>query len=288
MFKTRLITALILLPAFLLLLFGLDAAQFSLLFAVLLLIGGWEYSRLCGFQSFPARLAYMAALVAGILFLASNDSKIPLANLINGPSLNPDHLLFFLIAWLLAFTRLIKWQPPLNPNNPNTIYRSISTVFSLVLLLGAWYSITSLRILDQGQWWVLTMFMLVWAADVGAYLAGKQFGKRRLAAKISPGKTYAGLVGGVLISLITIWAFVSLSPLNINSMLLFLASISIIILISVGGDLYVSLHKRSVDIKDSGQLFPGHGGILDRLDSTIAAAPFFLALLLWLVASHGA
>lgn len=288
MFKTRLITALILLPVFLLLLFGLDAAQFSLLFAVLLLIGGWEYSRLCGFQSFLSRLVYIAALVAGFLYLASNDSKIPLANIINGPDLNPDHLVLFLVAWLLAFTRLISWQPPINPNNPKPSYRIISTVFSIILLLGAWYSITSLRFLDQGQWWVLAMFMLVWAADVGAYLAGKQFGKRRLAAKISPGKTYAGLVGGILLSLIASWVFVSLSPLNINSMLLFLAGISIIILISVGGDLYVSLHKRSVNIKDSGQLFPGHGGILDRLDSTIAAAPFFLSLLLWLSASQGA
>lgn len=273
------------LPVFLFLLFGLDAAQFSLLFAVILLIGGWEYSRLCGWQSFPSRLFYMAIIVSGILYLASANGNVPLPQLVDGPNLNSDHLIYFLIVWLLALTRLLTWKTPTEPNNPRASYRIISSVFSIILLIGAWFSITQLRFLDQGEWWILAMFMLVWAADVGAYLAGKQFGKRRLAPKISPGKTYAGLFGGIILSLIASWVFVFISPLNIDYTPLFILGISIIILISVGGDLYVSMHKRSVNIKDSGQLFPGHGGILDRLDSTIAAAPFFLGLILWLSAN---
>lgn len=282
MFKTRLITALVLLPAFLLLLFGLSAAEFSLLFAVLFLVGGWEYSRLCGLQQFGSRLLYIVLLALGMLYLASADGKLPISSLIDWPSLNSDYLAFILIAWLLALTRLFGWQAPLVTGKPTPGFLIISSVFSLTLLLGAWYSITSLRFLEQGQWWILAMFMLVWAADVGAYIIGKQLGKRRLAPKISPGKTYAGLFGGIFVSLLASSAFIYLSPLHIYSMTLYLLGISVVILISVAGDLYVSLHKRSVNIKDSGKLFPGHGGILDRLDSTIAAAPFYLALLIWL------
>ncbi len=204
-----------------------------------------------------------------------------MAELANGPTLNPEHLVFLLFAWLLAFTRLIDWQPPTVAGKPAVSYRIISSIFSIILLAGAWYAITRIRFLDQGEWWVLAMFMLVWAADVGAYLAGKQFGARRLAPKISPGKTYAGLFGGIVISLLASWIFISASPLNLSYNYLFLLGLLVIIIISVGGDLYVSLHKRSTNIKDSGQLFPGHGGVLDRLDSTIAAAPFYLALLTW-------
>jgi len=278
-FKTRVITALVLLPVFLFLLFGLSAQAFSLFFGVLMLIGGWEYSRLCGLVSVPRRLLYLFILVAILIYLASNNGNNPLADIVNGISLNPDLNYFFMGLWLLAFVRLLSWQPPVKNSSPSLVNISINCSFSILLLAGAWYAISRLRFLEMGEWWVLSLFFIVWAADVGAYLCGKQFGKSRLAPLISPGKTRAGVYGGVVLSLLTGWLFIQLAPIHVVALPFYLLGVLALSLISVVGDLYVSLHKRSTGIKDSGHLFPGHGGILDRLDSTIATAPFYLALL---------
>lgn len=282
MFKTRAITALVLLPVFLSLLFGLSAQAFSLFFALLMLIGGWEYSRLCGLKSVPSRLLYLFALVILLFYLASNNGNNPLTELINEVSLNPSLNYFFIGIWLLALIRLLSWQPPTKNTTPSLANIVIDSILSIFLLVGAWYAISLLRFLEMGEWWVLSLFFIVWAADVGAYLSGKQFGKTRLAPLISPGKTRIGAYGGVILSLLVSWLFIQLAPISIVAMPAYLIGVLILSLISVIGDLYVSMHKRSTGIKDSGNLFPGHGGILDRLDSTIATAPFYLALLTYL------
>lgn len=282
MFKTRAITALVLLPVFLSLLFGLSAQAFSLFFALLMLIGGWEYSRLCGLKSVPSRLLYLLALVTLLFYLASNNGNNPLTELINGVSLSPSLNYFFIGIWLLALIRLLSWQPPAKNTTPSLANIVINSILSIFLLVGAWYAISLLRFLEMGEWWVLSLFFIVWAADVGAYLSGKQFGETRLAPLISPGKTRIGAYGGVILSLLVGWLFIQLAPISIAAMPAYLIGVLILSLISVIGDLYVSMHKRSTGIKDSGNLFPGHGGILDRLDSTIATAPFYLALLTYL------
>lgn len=279
MFKTRVITALVLLPVFLFILFGLPAQGFSLFFAVLMLVGGWEYSRLCGLQSIPGRLLYFAILLLLLVFLASNDGHRQIPELLNGANINPDHLFYLLGIWILAFIRLLLWQPPEENSTQAAANILINSILSILLLAGAWYAISQLRFLQMGEWWVFSLFFIVWAADVGAYLSGKQFGKTRLAPRISPGKTRAGLYGGVILSVIIGWLFIQLAPISIVAMPAYLLGVFVISLISVVGDLYVSMHKRSTGIKDSGNIFPGHGGILDRLDSTIATAPFYLALL---------
>ncbi|MCF6262354.1 MAG: phosphatidate cytidylyltransferase [Xanthomonadales bacterium] len=279
MFKTRVITALVLLPVFLFLLFGLSAQAFSLFFGVLMLIGGWEYSRLCGLVSAPRRLLYLSILVILLVYLASHNGNNPLTGLANGISLNPDLNYFFMGFWLLALVRLLGWQPPVKDSSPSLANISINTTLSIFLLAGAWYAISRLRFLEMGEWWVLSLFLIVWAADVGAYLCGKQFGNSRLVPLISPGKTRAGVYGGVILSLLIGWLFIQLAPVHVATMPVYLLGVLALSLISVVGDLYVSMHKRSTGIKDSGHLFPGHGGILDRLDSTIATAPFYLALL---------
>ncbi len=279
MFKTRLLTALILLPVFLFILFALPAQGFSLFFAILMLIGGWEYSKLVGLQPPLLRLLYLGVLVLTLGYLATNDGQNAVHQLSAGSSLNANHLNYFLIAWGIACIHLFSWKAP---HPQNTVLSLLYSVLSIVLLAGAWYAISLLRFLEQGEWWVLALFFIVWAADVGAYLCGKQFGKTRLAPRISPGKTRAGLYGGIILAIVVGWLFIRLGPLEISAMPQYLLGVLGISLISVIGDLYVSLHKRNTEIKDSGNIFPGHGGILDRLDSTIATAPFYLALLTYL------
>jgi phosphatidate cytidylyltransferase len=122
---------------------------------------------------------------------------------------------------------------------------------------------------------ILLLLLTVWAADVGAYFAGKIFGKTRLAPHISPGKTRAGLVGGLFLAPLVTLLAANLMPLgHIEAVYLILLSF-VTALVSVGGDLMISLHKRTSGFKDSGNLLPGHGGILDRLDSLLVASPFF-------------
>jgi phosphatidate cytidylyltransferase len=131
---------------------------------------------------------------------------------------------------------------------------------------------------------LLTWFMLlVWGADIGAYFSGRFFGNRKLAPNVSPGKTWAGVYGGMVTSVIisVVIAIRFLAPLSAINWLLLIALSIAVIAISVLGDLLESLLKRNSGIKDSSALLPGHGGILDRIDSMCAAAPMFV--LLWLV-----
>ena len=130
---------------------------------------------------------------------------------------------------------------------------------------------------------VLLVCFLVWSADTGAYFSGKRFGKHKMAPAVSPNKTIEGLVGGVILAVIITWLgakLLSIPFISISSLL----SIAIItVVISVLGDLVESMFKRASGVKDSGNILPGHGGILDRIDSLTAAIPVFALLYLWLM-----
>ena len=128
-----------------------------------------------------------------------------------------------------------------------------------------------------GAGMLLYLLSLVWIADTGAYFSGRKFGKHKLAPTISPGKTWEGLVGGLLANLVWIISIYQLSSgwgLGLPQFLLISLATT---LISVVGDLFESILKREAGVKDSGKLLPGHGGVLDRVDSVIAAAPVFVA-----------
>jgi phosphatidate cytidylyltransferase len=118
--------------------------------------------------------------------------------------------------------------------------------------------------------------MLIWAADSGAYFVGKAFGKNKLAPKVSPGKSVEGVLGGIGFALIIMLGFLQQQNISIDLYPAYLLLAVVVSSVSVLGDLYESLFKRTSGIKDSGNILPGHGGILDRIDSLTAAAPFFL------------
>ena len=130
---------------------------------------------------------------------------------------------------------------------------------------------------------ILLLFFLIWAADIGAYFAGRAFGKRKLAPRVSPGKSWAGFFGGILASVavgLAMLAWRGTVPTADAATALFVLACLAVAIISVFGDLTISLFKRERGIKDTSNLLPGHGGFLDRLDSLLSAAPLFALLLL--------
>jgi len=175
-------------------------------------------------------------------------------------------------AWLMMFLRLPLYQPGAQPDDS---YRAVSFCTAIISITTGWFAISWIRMQPEGSWLILLWLLIVWAADTGAYFAGKTFGKNKLAPRISPGKTREGLLGGLITAPLIALLAASLMPIsNIYPARLVLLSL-VTALVSVGGDLLISLHKRTSGFKDSSNLLPGHGGILDRVDSLIASAPFF-------------
>ena len=264
MLKQRVFTAALLLPMVMAAIFALPAQWFLILVAIILLGGSWEYGHLAGFTGHTS--GYLLILVQAIILLAL------FVNMADwGPGILM-YLSFACIAWLLMFIRLPLYRPG---KQPDPSYRIISCATAIVSVTTGWFALGWIRTQLDGSWLILLLLLIVWAADTGAYFAGKTFGKRKLAPQISPGKTRAGLWGGLIAAPLMALLAASLMPLApIEPSGLILLSL-VTALASVGGDLVISLHKRTSGIKDSGDLLPGHGGILDRLDSLLAAAPFF-------------
>lgn len=265
MLRQRVLTALLLLPLAMLAIFALPAQWFLILLAAILLIGSREYAPLAGYTG--AASGYLLLGAQAVIFaalFAVNDgwnSAIAL------------YAVLACAAWLLMFLRLPLYR---SGSQADTKYRLVSTLTAIVSITTGWFALSWIRMQPDGSWLILLLLLIVWAADTGAYFAGKKFGKRKLAPHISPGKTWAGFAGGLIAAPLVALLAVSLMPLtDVDPARLVLLSV-LTVLASVGGDLVISLHKRTSGYKDSGKLLPGHGGVLDRLDSLLAAAPFFM------------
>ena len=270
MLKQRVITALLLLPLVMAAIFIAPSSWFLLLLALILLGGSREYSRLAGVSSYPTGylLVLVQAVILAALFWYKDYWSISILL----------YLSACCITWLLLFIRLPLYRPDAQLDNT---YRVISLVTAIASITTGWFALGWIRVQPEGSWLILLLLLIVWAADTGAYFSGRAFGKRKLAPHISPGKTMAGLYGGLVAAPLIALLAAKLMPIEaIEPVQLVLLSV-VTVLVSVGGDLMISLHKRTSGHKDSGNLLPGHGGILDRLDSLLAAAPFFaLGLLL--------
>ena len=264
MLKQRVFTALLLLPLVMAAIFALPAQWFLFLLAVILLGGSWEYRRLAGFSDHAG--GYLLVFVQTIILVALFWYR---GHWDNGILMV---LSICCAAWLLMFIRIPLYRPETRPDGT---YRFVSFITAIASVTTGWFAVSWIRIQPEGSWLILLLLLIVWAADTGAYFSGKAFGKRKLAPHISPGKTQAGLLGGLITASIVALLASKLMPIpSIEPGRLILLSL-ITALVSVGGDLMISLHKRTSGFKDSGNLLPGHGGILDRLDSLMAAAPFF-------------
>ncbi len=266
MLKQRVITALILLPIVLGAVFGLGRVPFAVIAGVFFVVGGWEWSGMMRGPGQGARLLWCLSLA--LLMVAVEICR-------------PAWVLNALpLWWLLALVMVLGY-----PGNARLWFRTpIMVVVGWLLLIPSWAAVVELQ--DHGAlglagpWALLFILVWVWAADTGAYFAGRAFGRHKLAPLVSPGKTVEGLVGGALLALAVValvyatgWLRATLPALLIVALMTVLASVL--------GDLFESMVKRERGIKDSGSVLPGHGGMLDRIDSVTAALPVALAGLNW-------
>ena len=167
--------------------------------------------------------------------------------------------------------------------------RVVGMALAVLLTLAAWFAL--MWFLSQGVLVLLSILMIVWVADTAAYFAGRAFGRRKLAPHISPGKTWAGVVGAivaVLLFALVVWLLVPDRRIYSNNMFesvgpaLALLLLAVLVAVSVAGDLFESLSKRQAGVKDSGQLLPGHGGVLDRVDAMVPLLPSAVVIQ-WLI-----
>lgn len=270
MLLQRVLTALLLAPLAILLILLAPPPLFAGAIAAAFLAALWEWTRLSGLRSRVLRaiLLALAAAVFTLLWLQRGSWLWPL---LTGAGA---------AWWVVAILWLRRFAFGASPTSEN---RSLKLLAGAFVIVPAW---TAAIYLHEGQpygpWWTLLAVAIVWAADIGAYFSGRYFGRRKLAPRISPGKTWAGVYGalaaGALVALAGGWL------LHLRG--LSLAGLAVLALVSVAssivGDLFESLMKRHAEVKDSGTLFPGHGGLLDRLDSIFAALPVF-AIGKWLL-----
>ncbi|UTW10296.1 phosphatidate cytidylyltransferase [Marinobacterium rhizophilum] len=268
MLKQRLLTALVLAPVTLAGVFLLPLAGFELFVAVAMVLGAWEWSQLAGFERLSARLWFSAGLGAllGLCIVVKFWVPVQALMLLS--------VLFWLLAlyWVVRYPRVGFWRT-----------RGSRLGIGYLVLVSSWFALVELKRLDQGGVLILLLLLLVWASDIGAYISGKTWGRNKLAPHVSPGKTREGLWGGLFCCLL-VGAVYGVSRELPLVQLVYLVVLSLCTgLASVLGDLFESLLKRHQGIKDSGCMLPGHGGVLDRIDSLTAAAPVFV-LGLWLIA----
>ncbi len=265
MLRTRILTALVLLPLVLAAIFALAPGQFVYLLGLLLIVGSWEFHRLAGLRPLPwggLLITLQGAIMAVLLATWDHWTANPV----------PPFALACL-AWGLMFLQMLRYGPQ---RQVDTLFRVLGFCNALLVVSTGWAALSWLRLEPYGHWWILLLLVTIWAADVGAYFAGRAFGRRKLAPSISPGKTWAGVYGGVASAALVATAVGIYAP-GIAARPLQLAILgAVTAVVSVGGDLFISMHKRTVGLKDTGRLFPGHGGLLDRIDSLMAGAPFFV------------
>ncbi|OQW94062.1 MAG: hypothetical protein BWK79_07845 [Beggiatoa sp. IS2] len=271
MLKQRLITAIILIPLVIWSILTLTTPTIAGLLAIFVLLAAWEWAGLCGWQTVIQRSLYVLAMSIGLGIIYGCCAKG-----------HPNNTVILLYGtsfwWLLALSWVGSYQQGVNfvPSHP-----LIKSLLGFLILLPAWFSLVALHNLNREL--LLFLLILIWIADSGAYFVGRRWGKRKLADKISPGKTWEGVAGGILAGSLFATGYALLTIVSLNKILFFILFCMITLFASILGDLLESLFKRQVGLKDSGQLLPGHGGILDRIDSLTAAAPIFsLGLLLLL------
>ena len=263
MLKTRVLTALVIFAVTLALVFLAPPLVFKGAIAILLMAGCHEFGRICDLSNRWANtlMVVQAALFAALFFAWDQITPHAVPLLAMG-----------CLAWLVLFTRLVRFKPGAHPDGA---YRRFGFAASLVALTFCWFALSWLHEQPRGEFVLFLLLLIIWASDTGAYFAGVKFGRNKLAPSISPKKTWEGVYGGLLLALLAAWLW-SGPVTHLGIGLLPLAAISIITTAtSIGGDLFISLHKRTVRLDDAGNLFPGHGGVLDRYDSLLPGAVFF-------------
>lgn len=266
MLRQRILTALLLIPPFVAALFYLPSPGVAALLGVFIALGAWEWGALIGLGRAWPRLAYVLALMlAGTAGVAA---------VLRDPGVLPVWFAAVALFWLWVFYELARGG---GVHKSMFAWRPAKLASGFLILVPAWQAAVYLHAHDpRSPASLLFLFVLVWAADTGAYLFGHLFGRTRLAPAVSPGKTVEGVVGGVgTVMVLAYLAGTLVWEFTPRLTMLWVALAAVTALFSVVGDLVESKFKRLAGVKDSGALLPGHGGVLDRIDALTAAAPVF-------------
>lgn len=290
MLVQRILTALVLATVIIGAVFQLSSLYFSLFIAIITLGAAWEWLSLTSVDTVKSKVIFMVALIFPMLGVTYWTVFLEvLSEAMEWPEIKDysDALEWFVIApvlfWMLTMILIRQASPQLIQIN---IKPRLQAFIGWLVLLSAWMFLSKLRAY-YGSEMTLYFLILIWVADISAYFVGKKWGKDKLAPDVSPGKTVQGMYGALvsaIVCAIGLRLYSGLEPLvSEGAELAILMAIDILILsiltvlVSIYGDLFFSLVKRRKGVKDSGNLLPGHGGILDRIDSIIAAVPFFYA-----------
>lgn len=268
MLKQRVLTAI---PLAVLVIWGILTQPAEVIFYALLFvlsIAGWEWARLSGVKNVIARVVYAASVIASIYLIDYFD-------LLSGSALN---LLFAftVVAWVAATYHMFVKGPRQSADSISIA----KLIVGFIVLIPPMFALMQIRL--EGAEWLFYCLSIIWVADIGAYFSGKRFGKIKLAPSLSPGKTREGLYGAMFAT--SVYSFLAgyYFELQVIQVFMLLVIAALATFISVIGDLFISLMKREVGLKDTGMILPGHGGVLDRIDSVTSSAPF-LALFLSMV-----
>jgi phosphatidate cytidylyltransferase len=276
MTRTRVLAALVMAPLAIAAILFLPTPWLALLAAVVFLCGLWEWLRLADVED---TLARTVLLVLNLMLMVA---MVWASRTASGGSL----VLFQVVAmigvawWLLAALWLRAYDFGSDHDNGARVAKLAAGTLAVVPAWCAAVLIHAQR--PNGHWWLLLALLLVWAADTGAYFAGRKLGRHKLSPRISPNKTIAGLVGGILAGVLVGVVGGALAGTAVPKLPAVALVALAVVLASAGGDLFESLLKRHAGVKDSGALIPGHGGLLDRMDSVLAALPVFVLGKEWL------
>jgi phosphatidate cytidylyltransferase len=269
MLKQRIFTAIAMVAVFLGMLIYLSPLLFSVLIMLLVLVAGWEWAHLLKISSTAGRAGYLGLLLLSLLVCSHSIGLYSVFDFELGRqiSLVAVGLWAIIFLWIQGYpSSAILWSP-----------KPVLGLIGLLLLVATWAAVASILHADNGAWLLLLAIAIIVLADVGGYIAGNLLGKHKLAPIISPGKTWEGFAGGLLLQLPLIAALLWLLPdTEIKNWLILVFPVA---LYSVLGDLFESMVKRQSGVKDSSQLLPGHGGVLDRIDGIMAGMPLFALLL---------
>ena len=259
--KKRVTTAAVLVALLLAVILWLRPEATVVAVTLVVITGAWEWSAFLRPPNMAYRLGYVA-LIAVLLPLAWRLTQVPGGR---------DLLLnIALVWWVIALLWVML--------APRWVAAWSAALAGVLALVPAWVALLSLRLdLERGAEWILFALVLVWAADIGAFFIGRKFGRLRLAPSVSPGKTWEGVLDGMvasaLVAVLGNWWFGRTFAIPLAQ---FLPMCLAVVAFSIVGDLTESLLKRFAGVKDSGSLFPGHGGVMDRIDSVTGAAPILL------------
>jgi phosphatidate cytidylyltransferase len=270
MLLQRTLTALLLAPLVILLILMAPTGVFAAIVGITFLAAMWEWTRLSGLKASLSRggVLVLTAVLMALCWVVRDGIAWPA-------------IIGVGVAWWIVVGQWLRhFAFGAAPTRENILMKLGA---GLLVIVPAWVAAVTIHgAADRGNWWTMLALLIVWAADIGAYFSGRQFGRRKLAPTISPGKTWAGVYGAFVAGAIVAGVGGSLLGVTGGKLVGLLVLSLFVVVASIVGDLFESLMKRHAAVKDSGNLFPGHGGLLDRLDSVFAAMPVFAAGMLLL------